>query len=252
MANNILSSLLGGDEAVAVDGVEAETLVSGDAFASALAADHAKYDPVVAAAAANFLRDQSSLLKAQTEELVEERPFRARERNLRHAGQRLRLGIQVFLALVATGFGGVLLLMVVDAFKSQAVIVDPFDAPAALVGRGLTGKVVATGVLDELNRVQAATRSTAAKRNLSNAWTGDIKVEVPQTGLSISDIDRMLKARFGHDLHIGGDLVQTEAGGLALTVRGDSVPAKTFTGASADLDKLTTTAAEYIYGRSEP
>lgn len=46
MANNILSSLLGGDEAVAVDGVEAETLVSGDAFASALAADHAKYDPV--------------------------------------------------------------------------------------------------------------------------------------------------------------------------------------------------------------
>ena len=58
--------------------------------------------------------------------------------------------------------------------------------------------------------------------------------------------------RFGHDLHIDGDLVQTESGGLALTVRGDGVPAKTFDGAAGDLDKLTTQAAEYVYGRSQP
>jgi tetratricopeptide (TPR) repeat protein len=39
---------------------------------------------------------------------------------------------------------------------------------------------------------------------------------------------------------------------LALTVRGDDVPASTFSGAAGDLDKLTTQAAEYVYGRSQP
>ena len=75
---------------------------------------------------------------------------------------------------------------------------------------------------------------------------------MPETGVSIGEINRLLHERFGHDLHIEGDLVQTDTGGLTLTVRGDNVPASTFTGAAGDLDKLTTQAAEYVYGRSQP
>ena len=75
---------------------------------------------------------------------------------------------------------------------------------------------------------------------------------MPETGVSIGEINRLLHQRFGHDLHIDGDLVQTDTGGLALTVRGDDVPASTFSGAAGDLDKLTTQAAEYVYGRSQP
>ncbi len=103
-----------------------------------------------------------------------------------------------------------------------------------------------------LTRLQAATRASATQRQLTNAWTSDIKVEVPETGISIGDLDRMLKARFGHDIHIDGDLVQTVDGGLALTIRGGGFLPKTFTGAMSDLDKLTTQAAEYVYGRSQP
>jgi tetratricopeptide (TPR) repeat protein len=75
---------------------------------------------------------------------------------------------------------------------------------------------------------------------------------VPETGVSIGEINRLLHARFGHDLHIDGDLVQTTDGGLALTVRGDGVPAATFAGGASDLGKLTTEAAEHVYGRSQP
>jgi tetratricopeptide (TPR) repeat protein len=46
--------------------------------------------------------------------------------------------------------------------------------------------------------------------------------------------------------------VQTQAGGLALTVRGDGVLPKVFTGGAGDLGKLTTQAAEYVYGESQP
>ena len=159
---------------------------------------------------------------------------------------------QLVTALIAIVIAVGIAVMLHDAITSRSVVVESFDAPAALGARGLTGKVVASGVLDELNRLQSATRTTAAKRDLSTAWSSEVKLAVPETGVSIGELSRLLKARFGHDLHINGDVIQTEVGGLALTVRGDGISPKTFAGSGADLAKLTTEAAEYIYAQSEP
>ena len=259
MAEGLLGGLLGGEEEASEVEASSEARAGAEAFAAALAADQAKQDPAVAKAAERFLDKQSELIDAQTAELQEQRALRlshlhsqSREGRLRRFGQRLRNGMQVFTALLFTVVGVGLCVMVHDAFTARSVVVEPFDTPPALLARGLSGKVVAGGLLDELTRLQAATRASVTKRNLSNAWTGDIKVEVPETGLSLGDIDRMLKARFGHDLHIQGDLVQTDAGGLALTVRGDNLLPKVFSGGPDDLDKLTSQAAEYIYGQSQP
>ena len=116
----------------------------------------------------------------------------------------------------------------------------------------MTGKVVASGLLDELGRLQNATRADAAKRSLSNAWSNEIKLAVPEAGLTIGELSRVLRARFGHDLHIDGELFENDAGGFALTVRGDGVEAKSFTGAAGELKKITSEAAEYVYSQSEP
>jgi hypothetical protein len=70
------------------------------------------------------------------------------------------------------------------------VVVEPFAVPPSLAPHGLTGKVVAGAVLDELSRLQSATRSNAVARGLSGAWTSDIKLEVPEMGLSVSEISR--------------------------------------------------------------
>jgi tetratricopeptide (TPR) repeat protein len=75
---------------------------------------------------------------------------------------------------------------------------------------------------------------------------------VPETGISIGEISRLLRERFGHDIHIDGDLVEAETGDLALTVRGNGVPAKTFVGPATGLSTLTIQAAEYIYSKSQP
>jgi hypothetical protein len=133
------------------------------------------------------------------------------------------VGFQLFIALVATviGVGGAV--MIRDAVTSRRVVIEPFDAPPSLAARGLTGKVIAGGVLDELNRLQAVTKSSAAKRDISNAWASEVKLAVPETGISLGEVSRTLRARFGHDLHIDGDVVETESGGIALTVRGDGV-----------------------------
>jgi len=261
MAEGLIGALLGGESEEAAEGAEAPAAVAMglDPAAAALAMDAAESDPDLAEKAgayfdkqAQLVDEQTRLVKLQTEHLHEQREVVLANLKLRGHGERFKLASQLFFVLVATALGVGALVMLSDAVSSRAVIVEQFDAPPALAASGLSGKVVASDLLDELTRLQAATRSAAAKRKLANDWTGDIKVEIPETGISIGEVERLLHKRFGHDLHIGGDLVQTEDGGVALSVRGDGVLPKVFTGAAGDLEKLTTQAAEYIYGESQP
>ena len=259
MAEGVVAGLIGeGDEAPELESGR-EARAGADGFAAAVAADHAKYDPAVASAATDFLRDQSRLLRAQVEELSEQRALRLshlvsqhREGRIRRTGQLIRVGMQAFVALVVGMIALGAVVMVFDAFVSRQVVVDAFRAPPALAARGVTGEVVASGVLDTLQKLQDATRSKDRQLRTTGAWASDVKVEVPETGVSIGEIIRLLHQRFGHDLHIGGELVQTASGGLDLTVRGDGAPAATFTGGPEDLTRLTAQAAEYVYGRSQP
>jgi tetratricopeptide (TPR) repeat protein len=258
MAEGLLGEFLG-EEAEAGAAAEAAADARADGIAIGLAMDQARIDPEIAAKTSAFLEQQTQLVQMQASAFTEEQALRvshlrsqSRESALRRIGHRIRIGTQLFTAFLIGAVGVGLVVMLYDAFHSKSVIVEPFDSPPSLAARGLTDKVVAGAVLDTLTQLQASTRSSSTTRNLSTAWTGDIKVEVPETGVSIGDIDRMLKARFGHDVHISGDLVQTGTGGLALTVRGDGVLPKTFEGGPGDLDKLTTQAAEYIYGQAEP
>ena len=138
-----------------------------------------------------------------------------------------------------------------SAAHSSSVVVDSFSAPPDMAAKGLGGEVLASKFLDDLTVLQAQTRGSAVKRGLKDAWSGDIKVEVPQTGVSIGDLMRALRGWLGHETHVGGDLEET-ADGVSLTVRGGGILPKTFAGGAADLPKLLTQAAEYVYGQSEP
>jgi tetratricopeptide (TPR) repeat protein len=249
MAEGLFGGLLGGEEDAPEDGAAASEV---EGFAAAAAMDEARRSPAVARAIVDLLRTQTRHLAAEHPLRLRQLHNQSREGRLRRAGQRIRLALQALIGLVLCTIGAGLVVMLMDAFNSRSVIVEPFDAPPALAARGLSGKVIAGGFLDELTRLQATVHADIQKRNLSNAWTSDIKVEVPETGISVGDIDRMLKARFGHDLRVGGDLVQTASGGLALTVRGDGVLPKVFVGGPDELDKLTTQAAEYVFGQSQP
>src|SRR5258707_527261 len=48
------------------------------------------------------------------------------------------------------------------------------------------------------------------------------------------------------------DMIEAPTGSLALTVRGNGVPPKTFSGSATELEKLTVEAAEYVYSKSQP
>jgi tetratricopeptide (TPR) repeat protein len=258
MAEGMLGGILGGEgEKPEVEAPEA--LAGAEAFAAAVAAIASRQDPGVARKTEEFLSDQSHLLKIQAKHLEDEHALRLAhlrhelgEENIRRFGLRLRVGFQVFIVLFSTVLGIGLAVMIYDAVHSRSVVIDPFEIAPNIAPQVPSGKIVAAGLLDVLTQIQAANRSPAEHRALSNAWTNDIAIEVPETGISFGQLERVLKTRFGHDQHIDGDLVQTEKGGLALTVRGTGILPKTFTDEGRNLDKLLTQAGEYVYGQSQP
>ncbi len=236
-----------------------EALATAEAFAAAVAAKLSAGDPEVARDTSAFLKKQTQLLDTQNKHLEDEHTLRLThlryQAELLHGqrfGQRLRTAFQVFFALVATVIGLGFAVMIRDAVSSRSVVVDSIEVAPNIDAQVPSGRILSAGLLDVLTRIQAATRSNAEHRALSNAWTSEISVDIPETGVSIAQLGRMLKNRFGHDQHIDGDLVASGKGGLALTVRGSGIMPSTFTDAGGNLGKLLTQAGEYLYSQSQP
>ena len=248
MSEGLLGAVLGGED----EDKAGSTKVGSEAIAAAVAANLAIDSPEVAAEAAAVFREQVEVLKVQKKILEAEHEYFETEWGPRLLGIRLRTGFQVFFALFATVIGIGVAIVIYSAIHSRSVVIDPFDIAPNIAAQVPSGKIVAAGLLDVLTRIQAANHSSAEHRSLSNAWTNDIAIEVPETGISIGQFEQTLKTRFGHDQHIDGDLVQTGKGGLALTVRGTGIMPKTFTDEARDLDKLLAEAGEYVYGQSQP
>lgn len=202
-------------------------------------------------------RQQWYALQAEltAEQLRDRREERDQERRARRAKTyvdylRVALNAGIVLAGLALAIGA--LLMVVNAARSRNVVIQAFDAPPMLVARGLSGKVVASAVQDEFVKLQRKVRSEQRQNAVTTAWSQEIEVEVPRTGLSIGQIDQLLRRLLGNDTEIGGDVVMLAPDRLALTVRGSDIPARRFEGSLAALPDLARQAAEYAYGEAEP
>jgi tetratricopeptide (TPR) repeat protein len=247
VAEGLLDGVLGGEEEK-IDPTEGGT----EPIVAAVAANLASQNPEVAAETVAMFRKQTEVLQVQKKKLEAEYQFFEAEWNPRLLALRLRTGFQVFFALFATVIGIGLAIVIYQAVQSRSVVIDPIDIAPNLSAEVPSSRILAAGLLDVLTRIQAATRTSAEHRSLSNAWTNDIAIDVPETGISIGQLERMLKTRFGHDQHIDGDLVKTRTGALALTVRGTGILAKTFSAETGNLDKLLTQAGEYVYSQSQP
>ena len=129
MAKGLLGGILGDDkEKTEVEAPEA--LASAEAFAASVAARLSASDPEVARETSSFLRDQSHLLKVQAKHLEDEHALRIahlrnqlREENVRSFGLRLRVGFQLYIALVATVIGVGAAVILHDAVTFRQVVV---------------------------------------------------------------------------------------------------------------------------------
>jgi Flp pilus assembly protein TadD len=242
-------------EGIIPAGIEPEkaesTRLSAD-LAASHALDHAMHDPEGQKAAAAFLTSHKHFIDLQIAGYEEEQTATRRATSVKHVSDILRVLAQIAFVIVGIAFAAGVGTMWWRAALSHSVIVAPFDAPQSLSWDGLSGRVVAGKVLDVLLAMQDATRLAAARRQITDAWSESVEVEVPETGISLGQINDALHRMFGHDVHIDGALITTPSGTLVLSVRGDDIPPARFQGTEANIDDLARKAAEYLFSRAEP
>ena len=152
-------------------------------------------------------------------------------------GIALRIALLGFVLLIAL----LLLIAAIAAARSDRLVVDAFDVPELLAASGASGEALAGSVADELSRLGEST-DTRGRRSRE-------KIVVERNGASpLARLRRLL----GDDRHIGGSVIRSEDGTLRLTVRGDGIEARSFTGRSRDLPLLAARAAEHVYGSAHP
>jgi len=218
-----------------------------DPAAMATALNSANVDPNVAQELRAYLRNHSSLIDIQKHHLHEQ------FKQLRLSIWEKRTGVllRAATAIVGVAVAGIFGLMVWDAAHSSGLIVEPFAVPSDMAAKGLTGQVVASQMLDKLSAMQTITYSSRPPQSYENNWGDNLKVEIPETGVSIGELQQFLKDWLGHDTHITGEVYRT-ASGIAVTARDGSEAGVTFTGPESDLDGLMQQAAEHVYSVTQP
>ena len=205
----------------------------------------------VDAEAAAFLRDQRHLINLQAEHLHEQRELQLTHLRVRRWKDRLSLWLQGLAVLagvvIAVGF----VEMAWRAHEDHGLLIDAFSVPPELSADGLSGSVVAQRFLDKFNALQTETESDRPAATFQNNWGDDIKVEIPETGLRLGEVEKLLRNRLGNVSHVTGDVYKTSTG-IAVTARLGDTPPRTFAGSPADLDLLLQQAAESVYRFSQP
>lgn len=162
-----------------------------------------------------------------------------------HAAFELALAVGVGLIVIALGA------LLWRASLAEGLVIQPFATPPELEARGMTGAVLANRLSDGLGEIDALTSSVRAGGAMRTTQHQEVKVEIPKTGISVGEVDAMLRGWLGHETTVSGDLVK-DGDRISLTVRVGDKPGVTLYGAESELDLLVRRAAEQVLARTEP
>ena len=195
-----------------------------------------------------FLKKQSSLIDVQKHHLREQ----FKHLSLTLWEKRMGVALRVATAIMGLTVAGAIALFVRDAVNSNRLLIDAFSVSPDLATRGITGEVVAARLLDNIAQLQAQAQTARAPQTFANNWgRNDIKVDIPEAGISVGELDRFLREKFGNDTHVSGEVVRT-GDRFALTARAGTQGAASVTGTEEDLDTLIRRLSESIYGLTQP
>ncbi len=166
--------------------------------------------------------------------------------------ERAGFGLRILTGVVGVVAAVVVGTLVWEASQERGLVIEPFSVPPEFAARGVTGQVVASRLLDRLSEMSDQTVSVRAPSTYANNWNGDIKVQIPQTGVSVGELRRYLVEWLGKQTTIGGELYRTPDG-LSLVARTGTATATPQTGADERaLDAMIQAAAEQVYAITQP
>jgi tetratricopeptide (TPR) repeat protein len=195
--------------------------------------------------------EQARFVGLQARELALELHLRHWSLRMRHISDLMKLSFEFAVAFIVLSVATFIAAAVWSAAHDDGLVIEAFSVPPDLAARGLTGQVVATEFQDRLSGMQAKTDSIRAANTFRNNWGDDVKVQIPDTGVSVGEFYRYLAAWLGHQTYITGEVYRS-AKGLTVSARVGSAAAHKYSGADADLEELVEQAAEQIYAQTQP
>jgi tetratricopeptide (TPR) repeat protein len=198
-----------------------------------------------------LLERQIALADLQIDNLKKQDEYETSHLRWRRFNDQMSGALQLMLVaiglLIVAGIGAAIW----SAMHDNGLVIEAFSVPPDLAAKGLSGEVIAGKVLARLSQFQAETVSARASESYANNWGDDIKVQIPNTGVSIGEFNRALHEWLGRETRISGEIYRTPDG-LAIAARagGDSTP--TFKGREADIDTLIDQVAQRIYRSTQP
>lgn len=222
-----------------------------DGIGVAIALDAAHHDPALSPAVRRFLNRQRALVDLQIQHFDVEHRLAIAAARRKALIDRMRICLQGLIAIVIAGvivgFG----LMVWDAAHDRGIVIDTFSVPEDLAQRGFTGEALARRILDRLAAITRESASVRAASTYANGFGSDITLEIPETGVSIGQLSRMLREKLGHITHIGGEVTRT-GDQVSVHIRVGDVSSVESSGPAATLAAVVQDAATRIYARTEP
>jgi tetratricopeptide (TPR) repeat protein len=215
-----------------------------------IAMNESARDPSLAEDARTLLREQARLARLQADDLSEEGALMRRSLRVKHASDMMKFAFELLVALVLLAIVAALATAMWSAAHDNGLVIEAFSVPPDLAQRCLSRELLASQLLDKLARMQQQTNSVRPADTYRNNWGDDIKVEIPDTGISIGELNRYLTRWLGHETHITGEIYHTPSG-IAVTTRAQD-GGETFAGKNGDLDGLLQKAAESIYAQTQP
>lgn len=223
----------------------------GDAVGVALALDAAHHDPQLGPAVRKYLNRQRALVDLQIKHFDEEHTLAIAATRRKAFIDRMRICLQV---LVVAIIGVVIIAFVImlrDAINDREVVIDVVSVPEDLAQHGFTGEAVAKRILNRLAEINHSSGTVRAASSYANSLAGDLKLEIPETGVSIGELSRTLHEKLGHPTHVGGEITHSGDNVTVLIRIGDEYQVES-TGPEASLAALVQDAATRIYAKTQP
>ncbi len=219
--------------------------------ADAIALGAAANDPYLREHLRRYLDRQSDLAAIQIKDAQREDAVRHWSLRVRHISDVLKLGFELAAAAIVTAVAVFVGGAVWMAAHDRALVIESFAVPADMAANGLSGEVIAKQVQDRLAWMQDHTDTIRQAGTYRNSFGGDVKVQIPDTGVSVGELYTYLVSWLGHQTHISGE-VWRGANGVSLSVRSGAGAAAVFTGPAGDISPLIGEAAERIYWQTQP
>ncbi len=234
---------------------EAESPLAGaDTVALALALQKAGHDPALSRGLGDYLAEQKHLVQLQIKHFDEERRLGIAAAKRKRYADYMRNALYTCIALLVVGILLAAVRMTGEAMSDHGLVVEDFTVPSDLAAHGVTSQALAEDLASRVAAIRAFANSHSLtySSDVRADQASTLRVQIPETGISVDELERFLHRWLGHQTVVNGELLEGEDGSISLVLHIAGADPIVVSGSSADLNGLLQTAAEKAFAVFDP